>query len=150
MLYIEWQEPLCKPQDSEQSSTDEDSDNDYSVDYEGDDTSMTALLSHGDGYSKAAASERQNGVYLENRPVDGLANNVSGPRYELFMLRRYKCSIFHIIDQTYLLRLFHADKKIVLLLLVVIFVKHPNFLGFLQVRCVSKNELDCSLEWLLK
>jgi len=87
---------LCKHQDSEQLSTDEDSNNDYSVDSEDDDTSMTALLSHGDGYPKAAASERQNGVYLEKRPVDGLANNASGPRYELFMLRRLKVPVLYI------------------------------------------------------
>lgn len=57
-------------------STDEDTDTDYSVDYECDD--VAPLLSRDDGYVKPASSEHQNGICSENRSVDGLANNVKG------------------------------------------------------------------------
>jgi len=57
----------------EQLSTDEDSDTDYSVDYECDNTALPLL-------NDASASTQQNGVCSENsRPVDGLANDVKAP-----------------------------------------------------------------------
>jgi len=104
-------------------SSDEDSDTDYDVDYECDDMAATALLSQDDdGYLKPATSERHNGIYSENRPVDGLANNINGPRYEmssvvLFMLFvKVKDSsvvqLAPLLTWTYLLALLHTITNI--------------------------------------
>jgi len=56
----------------EQLSTDEDSDTDYSVEDEYDNMASDS--------PRPASSGQQNGVCSENnRPVDGLANDVKGP-----------------------------------------------------------------------
>ena len=56
----------------EHLSTDEESDTDYSVDYDYDNTSLL--------HDTLPSSTQRNGVCAENsRPVDGLANDVKGP-----------------------------------------------------------------------
>jgi len=63
--------------EDERVSTDDDSDTDYSVDYECDSTSVPLLS---DDSLRPASSEQRNGVCSENNgPVDGLANDVKGP-----------------------------------------------------------------------
>jgi len=63
-------------------STDEDSDTDDGVDYEGDENMAATALPPHDGSVKPKSIERQNGVCPENsRPVDGLANDVKGPHF---------------------------------------------------------------------
>jgi len=59
------------------SSTDEeDSDTDYSIDYDVDNTASTDDLTG----PASSSSQQQNGVCTESsRPADGLANNVKGP-----------------------------------------------------------------------
>lgn len=70
---------MRKRRGSDQMSTDEDSDSDFDVDDECDDN--TAVLSHDDSV-KRAASGQQNGVCADNdRPVDGLANDIKGPQF---------------------------------------------------------------------
>lgn len=67
---------MRKHQDSEQMSTDAESDTDDDVDDESDDN-MAA-----DDSLKPTSSKQRNGVCTENNgPVDGLPNDIKGPRF---------------------------------------------------------------------
>jgi len=76
-LCFECQDSVRKRRDSEQMSTDEESDTDDDVDDESDDN----MAADGDAL-KPTSSKQRNGVCAENNgPVDGLPNDVKGPRF---------------------------------------------------------------------
>ena len=70
---------MRKRRDSELMSTDEDSDTDDDVDDESDD--IVAATADEDSLQPTSSKQR-NGVCSENNgPVDGLPNDIKGPRF---------------------------------------------------------------------